>query len=292
MRGSRYVVVVSAAIALAAGLGPLAAQSQLPRPAQLPPAGGPGGPGGPPQGGPGGPGGPPQGGAGQAQVAPPKPYKPVPITLSKAAADPSFEAFRKELGEIASRKDQAALGKLVAPNFFLMGEQGDKADKKKSGIENLAAAIDLDEADGLGWDVLAAAAKDQTLEPLGQRQGVMCSPATPAFDDKAFEQLLKTTGTDPFDWGYPNAPQVEVRGSDAANAPVIDKLDAALVRILPETGNGQPAPTAPPTTLRIVTPAGKTGYVAADAVQPLAVDQLCYVKDASGWKIAGYVGGD
>jgi hypothetical protein len=90
-------------------------------------------------------------------VAPPKPYKPVPITLSKAAADPSFEAFRKELGEIASRKDQAALGKLVASNFFLMGEQGDKADKKKSGIENLAAAIDLDEADGLGWDAWAAA---------------------------------------------------------------------------------------------------------------------------------------
>jgi hypothetical protein len=289
MRGSRYVFVVSTAIALAAGPGPLAAQSQLPRPAQLPPAGGPGGPGAPQQG---GPGGPPQGESGQAQVAPPKPYKPVPITLSKTAADPTFEAFRKELGEIANRKDRAALAKLIAPHFFLMGEQGDKADKKKAGIENLADAIDLDEADGSGWDVLAAAAKDQTLEPLGQRQGVMCSPATPAFDDKAFEQLLKTTGTDPFEWGYPNAPQVEVRGSDADNAPVIDKLGAALVRILPETGDDQPPPTAPPTTLRIVTPAGKTGYVAADAVQPLAVDQLCYVKDASGWKIAGYVGGD
>lgn len=278
MRGSRYLFVVSTAIALAAGLGPLAAQSQLPRPTQLPPAGGPGGPGGPPQGEP-----------DQAQVAPPKPYKPVPITLSKPAADPSFEAFRKELGEIASGKDRAALAKLVAPHFFLLGEQGDKADKKKSGMENLADAIDIEEEDGWGWDVLAAAAKDQTLEPLGQRQGVMCSPATPAFDDKAFEQLLKTTGTDPSEWAYPTAPQVEVRGSDADDAPVIDKLGAALVRILPETGDDQP--TGPPTTLRIVTPAGKTGYVAADAVQPLAVDQLCYIKDASGWKIAGYVGG-
>lgn len=41
-----------------------------------------------------------------------------------------------------------------------------------------------------------------------------------------------------------------------------------------------------------MTPAGKTGYVAADAVQPLAIDQICYIKDASGWKITGYVGGD
>jgi hypothetical protein len=294
MRGSRYVLVVSAAIALAAGLGPLAAQSQLPRPTQLPPAGGPGSPGGGP-GSPGGPGGAPQNGPGQAQTAPPKPYKPVSIKLPQASSDPSFEAFRKELGEIAGRKDKAALGKLVAAHFFIMGEQGDKADKKKSAMQNLAAAIDLEEADGAGWDALTAASQEPTLEPFdqGQHQGVMCAPASAGFDDKAFEQLLKTTGTDPFEWGYPNAPQVEVRGSDAAGAPVIDKLGTALVRILPETGDdSQAAPTSPPTMLRVVTPAGKTGYVAADAVQPLAVDQLCYVKEASGWKIAGYVGGE
>lgn len=279
MRGSRYVLLVSAAIALAAGPEPVAAQSQLPRPTQLPPAGGPGGPGDPPQGGP-----------GQASVAPPKPYKALPITLPKAAADPSFDAFRKQLGDIANRKDRAALAALVAPHFFLMGEQGDKADKKKSGFDNLAAAIDLDATDGSGWDTLTGAAKDPTLEPLPQPKGVMCSPATPVFDDKAFEQLLKNTRTDAFEWGYPAAPQTEVRGSSASDAPVTETFGAVLVRILPDS-EGAP-PTAPPTTLRIVTPAGKTGYVAADAVQPLAIDQLCYVKDASGWKITGYVGGD
>jgi hypothetical protein len=217
----------------------------------------------------------------------------VPVKLPQASTDPSFEAFRKELGEVASGKDKAALGKLVAAHFFLMGEQGDKADKKKSAMENLAAAIGLEEGDGAGWDALLAASQEPTLEAFGQGQGVMCAPATPAFDDKAFEQLLKTTGTDAFEWGYPSSPQVEVRGSDAASAPVIDKLGATLVRILPETGDdGQAAPTSPPPALRIVTPAGKTGYVAVDAIQPLAVDQLCYVKEASGWKIAGYVGGD
>ena len=283
MRGSRYVLLVSAAIALAAGPEPLAAQSQLPRPTQLPPAGGPGGPGGPPQGEP-----------GQARIAPPKPYKPVPITLPKPSTDPSFEAFRKQLGEIASRKDRAALAALVASNFFQIGEQGaDKTDKKKKGIDNLAAAIDLDAKDGSGWETLVGAAKDPSLEPLQQRQGVMCSPATPTFDDNAFEQLLKNTNTDAFEWAYPSAPQIEVRGANAPNAPVTEKLGAVLVRILPEMGGGSQSPsTAPPTTLRIVTPDGKAGYVAADAILALAIDQLCYVKDASGWKIAGYVGSD
>ncbi len=278
MRGHRYVLVSCAAIALAVGVEPLAAQSQLPRPAQLPPAGGPGGPGGPPQGGP-----------GQGQVAPAKPYKPVSIKMPQAAADPSLDAFRKQLGDIASRKDRAALAAVVTPHFFLMGEQGDKADKKKSGVDNLAAAIDLDAADGSGWDTLGAAAKDATVEPLQQRQGVMCSPATPEFDDKAFEQLLKATQTDAFEWGYANAPQVDVRGTSAPNAPVVEKIGGILIRILPETdGNAQ----SPPTSLRIVTPAGKTGYLAAESVLPLATDQICYVKDASGWKITGYVGGD
>ena len=88
MRGKRYLLVFSAAIALAFGAVPPGAQAQAPRP----PAGGPGGPGGPPPGGP-----------GQVQMAPPKPYKPVSIKMPQVAADPSFEAFRQQLGDIASR---------------------------------------------------------------------------------------------------------------------------------------------------------------------------------------------
>jgi hypothetical protein len=44
--------------------------------------------------------------------------------------------------------------------------------------------------------------------------------------------------------------------------------------------------------VRIVTPSGKTGFVAAEAIAPLGNDQICYVKDAAGWKIAGYIGGE
>jgi hypothetical protein len=45
--------------------------------------------------------------------------------------------------------------------------------------------------------------------------------------------------------------------------------------------------------MRIVTPSGKVGFVAAEAVSPLGSDQLCYGKDASGaWKIVGMIGGE
>src|SRR5438270_11402859 len=87
---------------------PAAAQSQLPRPGQLPPPG-------PPQAAPQRPQGAPQGAppAGQAQaVAPIKPYKPLAVTLPAPVNDPSFEAFRKQLADIATRKDRAALAKL------------------------------------------------------------------------------------------------------------------------------------------------------------------------------------
>jgi hypothetical protein len=37
--------------------------------------------------------------------------------------------------------------------------------------------------------------------------------------------------------------------------------------------------------------AGKIGYVLVDSVAPIGNDQPCYVKDSSGWKIGGYIGG-
>jgi hypothetical protein len=43
--------------------------------------------------------------------------------------------------------------------------------------------------------------------------------------------------------------------------------------------------------MKVVTPSGKVGYVASDAIMPIAFDQLCYVKDGGSWKITGYAGG-
>ncbi len=44
--------------------------------------------------------------------------------------------------------------------------------------------------------------------------------------------------------------------------------------------------------LKVVTPSGKTGFVPAEALSPLGNDQLCYSKEAGGWKISGFIGGD
>jgi hypothetical protein len=213
------------------------------------------------------------------------------VTPAQPFGDPSFAAFRKQLGDIASRKDRAALARLVVNNFFWMGEKGDKANKKKSGIDNLAAAIGLDSKDGDGWETLAAAANETTLEPLPDRKGIMCSPAIPTFDEAAAEQLAKDTGTDPGDWGYPSKPGVEVHAAAKDNAPVIEKLGQNLLRIMPE----QPAAGAQQQEspfVRVVTPSGKVGYVLEELILSPDSDQLCFIKEAGGWKIAGYAGND
>jgi hypothetical protein len=226
----------------------------------------------------------------QAQkIAPPKPYTPIAVTLPKPYVDAAFEAFRKQLGAIAARKDRSALARLVANDFFWMGEKGDKANKKKPGIDNLADAIGLDAKDGSGWETLVEVANETTLEAIPDRKGIMCAPANPSFDANAFEQLVKTTGTEFGDWGYPSKAGIEVRASAQPNAPVIDRLGLYLVRVIEDQPAGA-APQQPPTSLRVVTPSGKTGFVAADAISPLGNDQMCYRNDAGAWKIAGYAG--
>jgi len=278
-----------ASLILAAALiaAPALAQ-QLPRPGQLPP---PGGPQGAPQQRPGGP--PP---AAQQQMPPPapvKPYKALAFTMPPPVNDPSFDAFRKQLADIAAKKDMAALGRIVvAQGFFWEGENGDKADKKKSGVANLAASLGgFTGRDAPGWEALAAAAGDATLEPNEDHKGAMCGPAGPVIDDKAFEALTKETGTDGGDWAFPTAPNIEVRGAAQANAPVIEKLGMVLVRVLPEAPPSGNAPQQMPQFAKIVLPSGKTGFVPFESISPLGFDQICYVKDASGWKIAGYSGG-
>ncbi|NVO16740.1 MAG: hypothetical protein HXX10_22175 [Rhodoplanes sp.] len=304
MRRNPPILISSAAALVAAvlGLSPAMAQPAPAKPQQPAKATQPAPPPGP--------------GPQAPQPAPPRPYKAIAVTPATPLADPSFEAFRKQLGEIVGRKDRTALAGLLAQNFFWMASQGEKADRKKKPIDNFATAVDLDAGDGSGWEVLAAAAGEATLQPLPQRKGVLCAPAPPAFDAKAFDQLLKASRTDVLEWAYATKPSLEVRAGAAADAPVAETLGAILVRVMPEppppgapqggppsggpppsaSPPGQaattPVPPAPPTVLRIVTPAGKTGWIAADSVQPLVFEQICYAKDAGGWKIAGYLGGE
>ena len=224
------------------------------------------------------------------KVAPARAYTAVAVKLPTPLDDPSFEAFRKQLGEIAQKKDRAALAKLVvAQGFFWEAENGDKADKKKSGIDNLSTTIGLTGKEAIGWDMLAGYSGDPTATPFPGKQGVVCAPADPTFDEKALEELSKATQTDPGEWGYPLADGVEVRSGNNAKAPVSEKLGLHFVRILPDESSAPPAGNQIP-LIKIVTPSGKTGFVSGDAIAPLGNDQICYVKDGAGWKIAGFVG--
>jgi hypothetical protein len=222
------------------------------------------------------------------QPAPPKPYKPVTIKLPTPVADPTFVAFRKTLGDIAQKKDRAALAKLVAASFFFVNGEKDTADKKKAGIDNLAKALSLDGKDGAaGWNTLGEYAKEPTAEPDEEHKGVLCAPADPAFDENAAEALAKQTQTDPGEWGYPVKDGVEVHAAGKPDAPVSDKLGLYLVRVYPD--DSPAAAVEGSDFIRVVLPSGKTGYVAGDQLLSLGNEQLCYAKDGSGWKIAGFI---
>jgi hypothetical protein len=258
--------LITAAI-IAAGLFALPAAAQLPRP----------GKDAPPK---------------AAQKAPAatkqqQPYAAVAVTAPKPSTDADLAAFRKELAAVAARKDRAALAKMVVDKDFFWMKEKDAANKKKSGIDNLSAALDLTAKDGAGWESLADLAADQTAAPLADRKGVVCGPAKPEFSRAEVEKLAQATKTEMSDWGYPASDGIEVRESAAANAPVVEKLGMTLIRVVQDK-----SPKASQDFVQVVAPSGKSGFVAANAIRPLAVDQLCYVKDGSAWKIAGYIGGD
>ncbi|HXQ84411.1 MAG TPA: hypothetical protein VN769_10130 [Xanthobacteraceae bacterium] len=260
--------VIAVAAALAAGLLTLAAAPGFAQPGQVPLPGD---------------------GFKPPPMPPIKPYQTVAVTPPPRLDDASFSAFRRQLADVIAHKDRAALAKLVtAQNFFWIQDK-DLADKRKSSIDNLARAVDLDAKDGSGWDILVGFANDPTAAELPQQKGVFCAPADPGVDPKAFEALGKATQTDPSEWGYPIKDTIEVHAAAEANSPVIEKLGMSLVRVLPD--NTPPANQNEPFFLHVATPSGKSGYVDVQAISPLGGDQICYAKDARGWEIVGYFGG-
>ena len=172
-------------------------------------------------------------------------------------------SFRKQVADIAAKKDRAALARVVAQSFFWIAEDKDVADKKKPGIDNLSKAIGLDGRDPPGWDLLAGYAQETSADPDPQRKGVLCGPGEPTFDDKAAEELAKATQTDPSEWGYPSGNGVEVRSGPEPTAPVIEKLGLHLVRVYPDDS---PTGAVHTEVMRIVTPSGKLGFVPVDAL--------------------------
>jgi hypothetical protein len=226
--------------------------------------------------------------AAQDAAPKPKPYKEVAVALPQPVKDPGFAPFRKEIAEIAKRKDRAALAKHVAPTFFWMTDDKELAQKGRPGIDNLARALYLDNPDTEGWDILAAFAAEASADPLADRKGVLCAPGEPKYDSAAAAALGEATGTTSSFWYYPAKSGLEVRGGLANDSKVTGKLGMHLVWVYPDDS---PAAAVHTETVRIVLPSGQFGYVAADALLPLPGDLLCYVKDGNAWRIAGFIGG-
>ena len=70
---------------------------------------------------------------------------------------------------------------------------------------------------------------------------------------------------------------------------MVDKLGLYLVRVLPDDS---PANAVLATFAKVLTAGGKVGYVPIDTILPIGGEQLCYLKDAGTWKIAGFLGGE
>jgi len=258
--------LASSLILVAAGLAFAPAQAQQPQQAPMPP-----------------------GGFKPPPAAPVKPYKPLAVKPPGPFTDAAFAAFRKQLADVTARKDRAALGKLVVAKGFFWLQDKDMADKRKPGIDNLAKAVELDAKDGSGWETLSQYAEEPTAEPLPDQAGVICAPAEPDVDQKAFEALFKETQTEPPEWAYPTKTGIEVRGAAQPKAAVVETLGMYFVRVLSDTA--PPADPNQPAFLHIALPSGKTGFVPAQDMSGLGGDQMCYSKDAGGWKITGYLGG-
>ena len=163
-----------------------------------------------------------------------KPYGPVAAKPPVPYDDAAFVAFRKQLSDVAAKKDRAALAKLVVAQGFFWIQDKDMADPKKPGVDNLAKAIDLAAKDDFGWATLGGYGNEPTAAELPDRKGVFCAPADPAIDPKAFEALGEATQTDPSEWGYPLKDGVEVHAAAQPNSPVVEKLGLNLVHVLPD----------------------------------------------------------
>ena len=211
--------------------------------------------------------------------APAKPYNPVAITAPKPIADPSFEAFRKQIGAIAERKDRDALAEMVSQEFLLDGREGRPAPTRRSPASKISRT-----RSGSTPRTARAGRRSPALPPI--RPACRCRTARTrsarrpnrCSTIKQLETLAKATGTEEGDWGYPTQPGLEVRAAPQPNAPVVEKLGMHFVRVMDDDGAG--AASRQIRCIKVVAPSGKVGFVPADAISPLGNDQICYAKEA------------
>lgn len=213
-------------------------------------------------------------------------YAPIPIARPAPLTDADFATFRQTLAEAAARKDMTAIGGLVvAQGFFWEREVGSLPPAADTpGASLLQEALGLNDQASHGWSALARFAADPAPGPAPGRAGVVCTPAYPVFNEPALRAAMTATDSEFFDWAYPATDDVPALSRPHSDAKSVATLGAALLHVLVWPGNDTGY-------AEVALPDGKTGYVAAAQLRPLATDQLCYIKTDAGWRIGGYIGG-
>jgi hypothetical protein len=232
-----------------------------------------------------------QGGARPAPTT--KSFDLVNVKLPSPPGDPSFAAFRQNLAAVAKGRVFETLARNVAPHgFFWDRDFANGFDPKRTGAENLATAIRLEQGPGAGWQLLADFAAEPTTTEIPAAPGVLCAPGRPSFEQDDFDRLVDATHSSPTEWVYPHAAGVELRAAPRKESNLVETLGSYFVRIIRfETvpANADPLHTA---WARVAAPSGKIGYAAPGTLNSLAAARLCYIKDITGrWSITGFIGG-
>jgi hypothetical protein len=224
--------------------------------------------------------------------AAPRTYQAVAVKLPPVPEDAGFESFRNELAGVAKGRIYAELARLVTvQGFFWDRDFAGGFDRKRLGVDNLAAAVRLEQRNGMGWGTLAAFAAEITATAFPGRPGIICAPGEPSYDGVDFDRLVDFTRSSARDWASPRAELTTVRAAPRNNAAVVDTLGLALVRVFGYLAKDNEPDTLRAAWARVATPAAKIGFVVPGALLSLSAERLCYGKDGFGrWRIAGYVG--
>ena len=216
----------------------------------------------------------------------------VRMRLPAPPDDPSFAAFRQTLAAVAERHAFAELARRVGAHGFFWRHDFGKFDPQRTGAENLAMALGLDQGPGAGWQTLADLAAEPTASALADAPGVLCGPGRPHFDREDFDSLLEATDSSPRDWLYPRAAGLKLHARQHQASAIVETLGLYFVRALRFETAPLIADPLRTSWTRILVPSGRIGYAAPGTLMSPSSPQLCYEKDIAGrWAIAGFIGG-
>lgn len=224
------------------------------------------------------------------------PYPEVKVEVAGAfAPDDAFKAMRKSFADAVSKKDTAALFRIVGPTFLWTTEEGrnDQFDMGRSALDNFKvvfgfrapdADADGNVENGPYWDTLAAFAAEDTFYEVEDAGNLVCSPAAgEVADSELYDKAQASFGDDDApEWYFTLRPvSVAKSAGDKSEIAKIGTVALPLLSVSPEQGT--------PSQLEVLLPSGKSGWIPATAARPLQSERLCFAKTPKGeWKIVQY----